>query len=510
MRLRLAFVAVVGVVGCVAPVEGVPPLPAPSVAGDAIDTDDPVVPAPEDLDGPIADAAPTLWLRASDLRVPDRTRVRRWRARAGEDALQTEDRRIPIARSSRFVPFPVVQFDGVDDGLFVVPPPIAEGEADRFTLFVVAVSWDPSGHVAGMLRVLDPDEAIDGHGLAVLGGQPNAAASSVQYGWRGVAGDVAIDDGLPHLWTLEIGPSQSTLYVDGAAVGTTFVEPTDRVLGAFTLGSTATDSRNPDQLLALEGEVAEVVVVPRRTPSCERHAIEARLAQLYGLEVATEIAPPRAAWEAMDAEVDEDGGVSAWPAEEGLGPRVGALRASGDRRPRVVDGAVRFDGVDDRLILPLDPFDDAPVPEVVAGVVFSTEDDAGHLVGSGLGIEDALARWGTALVVDDGALVAKGADQASSVRLVGGDVDDGLPHIAVARWHAAGIELWLDGAHDAVTADLPIAGLSRSTMGASDGSAADRADDPLAVDVVAVRLWLGRHDSCDLAAIADVLASIPR
>jgi hypothetical protein len=197
--------------------------------------------------------------------------------------------------------------------------------------------------------------------------------------------------------------------------------------------------------------------------------------------------------------------VEGWTARPTGLTRRTASAPDADHRPRLVGfglhRAVRFDGVDDRLDLGLDDLTARTLPPLAVAVVLATDDDAGHLLGTGASVAGALRTFGTGLVVDRGRALAKAVADGEGVLVEGATVTGGAPHVVYAELLADGVELAVDGAGRRV-AGAPVAHpFSRATLGAADGNAAGAAVEPLAADVADVRVWGGPLDTCDRALL---------
>ncbi|MCB9664713.1 MAG: hypothetical protein H6732_11415 [Alphaproteobacteria bacterium] len=195
--------------------------------------------------------------------------------------------------------------------------------------------------------------------------------------------------------------------------------------------------------------------------------------------------------------------VSTWTSLAGTASQPESGRAPTYRDNTLpVPEVVRFDGVDDHLVLGSGPFVAADGAMTVFAVL-STEDREGHLVGIGHREPGGLARDGHALVVTEGRLdlvLGDGDLELVSLRGQGPAVSDGLPHVVSAVVRPRATVVFLDGEVGGMTAAMPptrqLATLTRATVGAADGEALDLALSPLAMDLAELLVFPRALDTC--------------
>jgi hypothetical protein len=169
--------------------------------------------------------------------------------------------------------------------------------------------------------------------------------------------------------------------------------------------------------------------------------------------------------------------------------------------------AVRFDGADDQMLLPNNPFAAAAGDWTVVAVVRSSG-ARGHIVGTGSSDAGFLTSFGAGLQSIGGAFQAKSNQSGvGSYVAAGAPIGDGRLHLAVATETNAGLTLHVDGLFvgQSTAASNPF-GYSRVTIGASDGSAGGDARDPWSGEIVELRVYQTALNTGERASLESYFA----
>ena len=280
---------------------------------------------------------------------------------AGPDATASGSSR-PTLVASGIGGRPAVRFDGVDDFLSLGTG--FEDFTEGLSVFVVA---RPTALQSGMKMLLlgnGPAGSIGfGRAGSTAGVQYFTANAGESFGWFDTPSGMVAGDAAVYSVSQaggQVGATVSaTVARDGVVLGSgqVYVPPVGP-RSANYVGN----SYWPDERFA--GEIAEILVYDRQLTPAETAAVNAHLAEKYGLEQAAEPALPLPEGVPLDGLVlsldagllsGSDGApVSVWEDNSGAGPDA---TASGSSRPTLVASgiggrpAVRFDGVDDFLSL---------------------------------------------------------------------------------------------------------------------------------------------------------------
>ena len=182
--------------------------------------------------------------------------------------------------------------------------------------------------------------------------------------------------------------------------------------------------------------------------------------------------------------VDAGGGaVMSWPDNSGNGND--ATQANAANQPTIIPAAINgldavgFDGVDDRLDIATNVFASAAFPKTVFAV-FQTADANAHVVGTGSSSNGFLTSFGSALVVSGGDAALKANNSSSGLFVAApGPTGPGSVYVIDGVMDAAGSDIRNACGTSTSTATPSAFGYSRTTIGASDGSASNAARDPL-------------------------------
>ena len=484
----------------------IPRLPADDVDRSCLA---PVVPDPVQPEVP----GPAVWLRAADLaHLADGAPVQRWTdaSGAGNDAVQAsaalQPRFIQNAGGGR----PAVRFDGTDDRLDLSQN-VFSSASHPLTAFVVLRTTRAAAHVVGTGSSGAGFLATYGAGITVNGGRPAVKANSNGSGLH-LIGSTTINDGLVQVISAVAASGASQIFVNGVLAGESSASATPYAYGRASIGasdgSSSNASRDP-----FEGDIAEIVVFNRVLEEAERRVVEARLARDHGIPGCDGVAGSGLALDrcgvcggddsscgadvvridglslwlrAQDvAQVGNGGAVASWvdqstagnTATQGTAARMPVFRAGHFGGW----GAVEFDGADDRLDLATNLFAPANYPLTVFAVL-STAQTAAHVIGTGSSSAGFLGSYGGALTVVGGRPVAKANSNSSGLHLqASASVNDGQPHLIAAVAASGGSAIFVDGvAAGAAATAVNAHGYSRSSIGASDGSASNASRDPFA------------------------------
>ncbi len=197
--------------------------------------------------------------------------------------------------------------------------------------------------------------------------------------------------------------------------------------------------------------------------------------------------PELVLWLRADDAIDAgDGVVGVWPDQSGSGND--AVQTALERSPKkIVDptsglAAVQFDGLDDRLDLATNVFAADAFPKTVF-VVVNTADDEAHLVGTGSSSADFLTSFGSGLILTDGKPAMKANNSNAGLFLESSDPIKG-PALVYGLFDAAGSIIGTHcGEVSTPLATLTPFAYTRTTIGASDGSASNASQDAFAGDL---------------------------
>jgi cysteine-rich repeat protein len=471
-----------------------------------ITVDDVVLCAPGVITDCVDGTGLALWLRADDLAAGA---VSLWPDASGQDndAAQASGSRQP-AVAAVLNGHHAVRFDGVDDRLDVATNVLGAGTVPS-TTFVILAARSTHAHVVGTGSSDAGFLDTYGMGLTVAGGRAVSKANSNSSGLR-LAAASGLGTG-PRLVTLVTSAAGSSIAVDGEPQGLSATAPnphgtyTRTTLGASD-GVAAGNARDP-----LNGDIAEVIVFHRELSAEERRLVEEGLAAYYELELYedTDCAGTpggTATWDACGV-CEGDGSscafvsaygpslwlrgddlagagtsVGAWPDASGSGNH--ATQGASSAQPYVGGGqigghmAVRFDGVNDRLDLATNLFGSGGFPKTVF-VVAQTYDVDGHVVGTGSSSAGLVDAYGSGIVIHDSEPAMKANSNGTGLFYAGNLAQTGAPSLISAALQSGASDLQVDGAAVGASAvTLSPFAYTRSTLGASDGSASNAARDP--------------------------------
>lgn len=504
-------------------------------------------PAPADVafcstaPGPdcVDDTDMVLWLRGDDATAAGGT-VAAWndRSAAGNHAGQSTVDRQPELVAGAVLGHDALRFDGSNDRLDLPTNLFASGE-DTYTVFAVLRADSTDAHIVGTGSSSAGFLSSYGSGLTVQGGRATLKANSNNNGTRLSSRDRI--DGEVRLVSAVADASGSSLYIDGEPQGTATTPINGHGYSRSTIGasdgSTSNASRDP-----LAGDIAELVVFHRALGDAERAQVEEGLASYYGLslweetgcdgvvgsgatfDVCGECEGDGTSCDLVDAvnpslwlRGDDlagtvSGSVASWPDASSAG--LGVTQSQTSRQPSFSDdalaghGAVYFDGSDDRLDLSSNLFAPAATPKTVF-VVLQTDDDNAHLLGTGSSSSGFLTSYGHGLMLSGGAPAMKGNSASSGLWTPGvARVDGDVPHVVSAVLESGGSQLFVDGTLVG-TSSAPINahGYSKSTLGASDGSASNGSQDPFRGWLAEVITVEGALDDATRESIEGYLAN---
>lgn len=205
------------------------------------------------------------------------------------------------------------------------------------------------------------------------------------------------------------------------------------------------------------------------------------------------------------------GAVSAW-ADQGIG-RVDGVQTNAARQPQLIDNAlngrpvIRFDGTDDMFILASNLFASTNTSYTVVAVLKTTDAEA-HILGTGSSGGGFLLSYGNALIVTGGLATVK-SNNSSGVRFSGDSIDDDAGHIVIGVVTTGASSVSVDdGAPATDTGNPNPFAYSRSTIGASDGSASGQARDPFAGDIAELIVIPGVIGPANQAAFDQLVADL--
>lgn len=482
---------------------------------DSADTSSAPDTAPVTPEEQVEALGPVTWLRLDELDLGNRDTVGSWVGRVG-GAEQPEPTRRPVYRDNTLPVAEVVRFDGVDDQLILTGGPFVAGDASATWLAVVVVSGR-EGHLAGIGHREPGKLLVDGEALVVREGRLELVVSDGLLEVVTLRGEgPVIADGQKHLVSVLVRPRATAVFLDGA-VGPMSASslPTDQLakLRRATLG--AADGEALGLALAPLGfDLIELVAFPRALDTCERWAAEAYLGARHGIDVKSSIVPPHLRHRAASVAGQVGATIEAWPHETASVTAVGAARPSEPaQEPQVAllpgdRPVVRFDGVDDRLDFSVHVFDAGIPTSVSLAAVLGVTGPSGHVIGGGVVNPGRLTSFGAGVYADGGTLHLK------ALGLTGGldvhhpaQVQDGLLHLVEADLTRTRVALAVDGV-SAVAVGLPeVPQLSRSSVGAANGSGLGTSTDPLEMDLAEVRVYRYLLDACARGLVREELAS---
>lgn len=517
--MRVRWIAAL-TLGCAGPTQPDPPVDSlpddtevdtdvPDTDGESDDTDGGGgdTGTPPDPDDALRALGPTLWLRAADLVAAgggNGDAVGVWPGVDGFGAAAGQDQpfRQPQLRLGLASPVPVVRFDGIDDRLDVPIAPL-ESDLDAEWTVVLAVRARGDGHLVGS----GPSERVGdrrvGARVQVRDGAVSVLAAADLNGLVFGPSERVADDTF-RVVSVVVRPLLSSVFLDGRLAGTTDRSPNPFPPNVVTLG--AADGDGIDAAIdPFAGDLAEVLVVPRALSTCERWLAEARLGASVGVTTVRDTLPPYFHYVADDALAADGEPVAEVPARTPPGLSIGALRAiaAGADLPRLAVGAMgaasvlRFDGVDDRLDLPLSLVSGDAFAASTTFAVFRTTDTRGVLLGAAPSYASSTLVRAAGLLVEDGrvGLLTRTADGEAGARSPV-RIDDGQPHVVVGALTESDVTLWLDGVGTPGAGNPEVLGEARASLGAADGQALGAAVDPLAMDLAEVRQYRFVMDSC--------------
>ncbi|MCB9679973.1 MAG: hypothetical protein H6733_00750 [Alphaproteobacteria bacterium] len=483
---------------------------ADTVESDPADTD----PAPPSTDDPVAALAPDLWLRADDVvGVADRETFTTWPAHRGfgDDAVAPQPSMAPQLRTRRVHGEPMVRFDGVDDRLDLVSDPFASSQGEAFTVFAVVSTADTDGLIVG--RHANTGGSQD-RALVMRSGRPDlrSLADGVGVSFPDAP---RVDDLQWRLVSGVVDQRTSALFVDGALVSASRLAPPARPAATASVGG-GWAPPVPETSTALDLDLAEVLVWGRALSTCERWAVESYLARRYDLPLTQDVRPPVSRYVAGDLASRASGDpIGLWQEHPGPLPAAGALAMGVAERQPVWSsealggrGAVRFDGVDDRLDHAYNAFGPDQAGGLSVVTAFATTAPLGMLVGTAVAPPDVVGDYGGGLAVRDHLLVAKAANGPLGLRVAHPvPVDDGAVHLGVATWGDERLEVRVDGVGATTRGRIAIATTSNSAVGGVVDAGTGGTAVPLAADVGEVRLFRYALDACAVHHVEAELAA---
>jgi hypothetical protein len=473
---------------------------------------------PRDPDEALRALGPSLWVRAADLVVAGTVNgdpVALWAGVDGVGATAAQPRRFrqPSLRFGLASPVPVVRFDGIDDRLDVPMPPLASDRLAEWTV-VVALRVRGDGHVVGSGLSEPRAGRPEGARVLVRGGAVTAIAAADANGLVVPSPERVADDAF-RVVSVVVRPKVSSVFVDGRLTWTSDRSPNPFPHDAVTIG--ASDGEGIDAAVdPLDGDLAELFVVPRALPACERWLVESRLGAGVGVAPSRDVLPAFFRYVADDAGVADGATVSEVPSRAAPGLVIGPLRAlvGGAGLPQLAAGAfgaagaLRFDGVDDRLDLPISLVSGDLLGPSTTFVVFRTADADGVLLGTAPSAPGSTATRAAGLLVEDGrvGILTRTADGEAGARAAS-RVDDGQPHVVTGTLSEVDVTVWLDGVSAPGAGRPRLLGEARASLGAADGQAIGAAVDPLAVEVAEIRQYRYVLDACGRSWVERELAA---
>lgn len=428
------------------------------------------------------------------------------------------------------------RFDGVDDRLDLPVNLFAPG-SEPLTVTIVMQADSPNAHVLGTGSSSAGFLDTYGSGLTLSGGRATAKANSASTGVLLSSRDNVI--GQPHIITYVSDGVTTEVFVDGEPQGSSDVAPNGHGYSRATLGasdgSVSNASRDP-----LDGDIAEVLVFARALGDAEREELEGGLGGFYNIgiwqptgcdgvvnsgatfdrcgvcegdgttcAVVDDLLPEL--WLRGD-DLEDAGPVDLW--SDASASTNAASQPEAARRPTFAPnaiqghGAVFFDGVNDRLDLTDNAFGSGEYPKTVF-MVLQTSDTSAHLIGTGSSSGGFLSTYGGGLVLDGGELHAK-ANSANNGLYARGvaPVANDQPRLVSVVMNSGASEIWVDGVSVGSSASsLSAHAYSRSTLGASDGSASNASQDPFEGWLAEVVSFEGALDPQDRRSVEDYLAT---
>ncbi len=407
-----------------------------------------------------ANLFPAVRWVADALTVGDGAAVSAWSdGVAGKNAAQSSPGNQPIFHTNVLNGHGVIRFSGASSQYLTVTAadsPIS-GASD-FTLVTVMKSSTPGLSSSsffqntGVLGCEQPGSVAD-WALCLNGNQLGAGLGA---GASGCSADVSlyggnVTDGKPHVVAYERSAGTIRIYVDGAivAVQNSLCTGTrggyDFQIGAMTTGSGY-----------FTGDIAEIQLYNRALSISEMATVTTTLAGAYGMGGVA--GAPQARWVADSLSGSDGSFISAWT--DSLSGRT-ATQANAGNRPRlysnIVNGhkIVRFAAVSSQYLtvaVTNSPFSAAGSFTAIVVLKTSTLGNSSSLFYQNTGLLGAeqsgvVADW--AMCINNSqlgaGLGAGGSACGPDLSLYGGNVTDGVPHIAM--WVRSGdtMTLYVDG-----------------------------------------------------------------
>ncbi len=436
--------------------------------------------------------SPELWLEADTLANTHRSYLSSWPS--GDASARTADAAGPTnqpeMRRDHIGEHAAVWFDGDTDRLDLSENLFSDAHNNK-TVFIVMQPETPDAHVLGTASSTASVYGW-GNGIALLDYAPIARANSSSSGAYIQAVDsVAVNT--PMVVSAVIQDGNTQIYTDGYFQGSSAASFNAFPYTRSTLGCADGAGINAT-ISCFKGGIAEVIVFGSVLSDTDRRAVEAYLATRYGLDHA---APNMVGGLRLDMTGEyfsiTPNGTSVGTWQDLSGQVNHANQPFGGQQPTVqtVSGrkVVRFDGIDDRMDLDYNQFADVEYP-MSGFVVLRTSDASGHVLGFGSSSAGFITTYGSGLYLDGGSAWYKANSNGSGLRFSGGPIADGQFHLMSWTAADASSSIYQDGTLISTSAAAITAyAYSRSTLGASDGSAAGAERDPWAGDLAEIRIY---------------------
>lgn len=474
----------------------------------------------------VPQAGRKLWLRAGDIAASDGSQVSIWRdfSSFSNDAGQTSAALRPVYRSPGINGQPAVEFDGSNDRLDLTTNSFAPS-AYPLTVCAVLSTTDASAHVIGTGSSSAGYLTSYGGSLVVYGGSATLKANAASSGLF-LSGQTAINDGQARVICGISETGMSRVLTNGVVDGTSGSSANANGYSKSTIGSS--DGSNSNQTRdPFAGQIAEIMVFDRGLSDVELESVESYLATKYSISVTLPpgcdgVAGSRAIidgcgvcggdgstcganvviaeglqlWlraQSLATLLDGDA-VTSWGDISGKG-RV-AAQPTGTRAPVYRAGAfgglggVEFDGTDDRLDIDANIFAPSTYPQTTF-MVLRTTDTSAHLLGTGSSSNGYLTSYGGGMTISAGSPTIKANSGSSGLHLSAtGGFADGQIRILSGVSRAGASTIYVDCVAAGISsASTNATAYSKSTIGASDGSASGASIDPFAGEIAEVIVY---------------------
>jgi hypothetical protein len=450
--------------------------------------------------------SPSLWVEAGTVTPDADGFVSTWNSddAAGRTATSSASFRPKLVRGLMNGQS-ALSFDGFSDGMTLSENLFSNTGMPR-TVFVVVDSNDNSAHLVGTGS--SSSGFLNTYGSGVVLSANLAAAKAISNNSGTFIRSAEAPRYAPQIITATLSANGSELRINGGVHQASNTAPNPHAYSVSTIGKSTGSGSGGAEPLA--GSIAEILVFNAELGEADRESVESYLGDRYGIPLEPNFVGGKRLECDANTIVGTDG-----TAVNVLGDLSGtgrdATQSNASRRPTVqtVGGnrVLRFDGVDDQMVLSTNQFSSGREPLTVFTVLSSTDTD-GHIFGTGSSSAGFLRTYGYGMVLDGGSFTAKANSNNSGLFLGTAPANDGVLRLMTVRYSDGDTTFRINGVLvDSAASNVNGHGYSRSTLGASDGSSSGQARDPWSGDLAYLSVYETYLSNGDVATIEAELAA---